>query len=351
MPWAVFNIYLPKSEKGLIPDSLLVRIAILLTMIESNLNREIISRLSTGKPLDDLRLPLCDGRLDLRGLTFPEAVKGAEQHKHDLSNKLGRLRIFSRQISPEELVTVKGAKWNNLDFTGSKLGHLRVFSSQISNCKFDKCQISSLRIWSTSFAICSFTGANLSGAVLGGVDKGKYNTYLDVDFSSANLSKTIYEAASFKQCLFRHAKLEKIDFQSSSFVDCEFEGELNDVLFYRHGFKGEAFPPNEMVNVDFSGAKLHHVGFRGITLDRVTLPSDDEHIIVSDYSDTIDKFAPLLEQEQDRETAKLLVGFLNIDREWIPPHVPYVLNLRDLEESVSFEAVEMLHRAMGRLAQ
>lgn len=96
-----------------------------------------------------------------------------------------------------------------------------------------------------------------------------------------DLRQTPYAAALFVDCKFRNAKLIKLDLQGTSFADCVSEGELEDVLFYRRIFKGEALPFNEMANVDCSRAKLRFVEFRGLDLDTVKFPADDEHVVVS----------------------------------------------------------------------
>jgi hypothetical protein len=121
-----------------------------------------------------------------------------------------------------------------------------------------------------------------------------------------------------------------------------FEGELNDVLFYRCGFQGEAFPPNEMINVDFSRAKLRHVGFRGLALDRVTLPQDVEHIVIRNFTRALDKMIDELNQQED-SMSKKLVAFLQIDRKWAPENrAQGVINLEDLKGVVGEEGVRRL---------
>ena len=112
-------------------------------------------------------------------------------------------------------------------------------------------------------------------------------------------SGTIYEAPAFERCLFRHTKLVKIDFQTSTFADCRFEGALKDVLFHRQAFKGERFPPNDMVNVDFTAAKLHDVGFRNLVLDRVRFPDDAEHVVIKNFAAAMDQAIAALSREDD----------------------------------------------------
>jgi uncharacterized protein YjbI with pentapeptide repeats len=158
----------------------------------------------------------------------------------------------------------------------------------------------------------------LKASTLGAVLDGKRNIYTGVDFSDAGLRRTGYEAAVFEGCNFRHSKLEGIDSETSSFRNCVFEGELRDVVFNRWGYRGEAFPPNEMLNVDFSQAKLHDVRFRGLTLEQVKLPDDSDHILIKNVTATLSRLIESLRKE-DNATSKKLTAFLNIDKEWRPP--------------------------------
>jgi len=167
-----------------------------------------------------------------------------------------------------------------------------------------------------------------------------------VDFSGADLRETVYKAAAFEKCIFRNSKLMKIDFQTSTFTDCVFEGELCDVLFYSRGFEGEAYPANEMINVDFSRAKLQDVGFRGLTLDRVKFPNDEYHIVIKNVPTTLDKLVAKLKQDGD-STAKQLIAFLNIDRKWVVPNqAQSVINLQNLAETVGLVGVNRLRELL-----
>lgn len=304
-------------------------------MISESLNLEIWDRLIQGKPLDGLALAVKDGRIELGGLELPEP------------SVVRRFRV--QGVSMAEIdpgAVIHGAKWRNLDFTGSKLSGLRLFGCELTNCRFERCQLQDLRVWATTITECSFKGANLKKSALGGVQDGKRNIYTGVDFSDADLRETVYKAAAFERCVFRGAKLAKIDFQTSTFTDCVFEGELHDVLFYRRGFEGEAFPANEMVNVDFSRAKLHDVGFRGLTLDRVKLPQDADHIVIKNVPATLDKLIAALKQQGDT-TAKQLTAFLNIDRKWIAPNQAQgVINTQDLAETISEDGVNRLRELL-----
>lgn len=304
-------------------------------MISESLNLEIWDRLLQGKALDGLALGTKEGRLDLGGLVLPEpSVVRRYQTSVAAVAEIEPGAIFHR------------AKWQNLDFTGSKLNGLRLFGCEINNCRFDNCQLQDLRLWSTKISETSFRSANLRKAALGGVQDGKRNVFSGVDFTEADLRQTAYTAAAFNRCIFSNAKLEKIDFQTSTFSECQFEGELLRVLFYRCAFKGEAFPANEMVNVDFSRAKLRYVEFRGLSLDRVRLPNDAEHIVIKNYPAALDKLIAALQQQSNLASRKL-AAYLGVFRKWAAPNqVQGVLNAEDLAEIAGPDAVNSVRELL-----
>ncbi|HUN62018.1 MAG TPA: pentapeptide repeat-containing protein [Candidatus Sulfotelmatobacter sp.] len=300
------------------------------------MNAKILDRLVQGKPLDGLALGIKDGRVDLAGLVLP-ATRVVRQFQFD--------GVPITESTPGTVI--QAAKWTNLDFTGTKLKSLGLYGCELTNCVFDRCLLQDIGVWATAFRECSFRKANLRNSGLGGVQNGKRTIYSGIDFSEADLRDTSYQAAAFERCVFRNAKLEHIDFDSSTFADCVFEGELRDVIFYRRGFKGDCFPPNEMRNVDFSRAKLHALGFRGLTLDQVKLPDDAEHIIIRNVGSTVNRLIGTLNQQGDA-TAKKLIAFLSIDKEWRPPNqVQMVINTADLAETVGDEGVERLLKLLG----
>jgi uncharacterized protein YjbI with pentapeptide repeats len=229
-------------------------------------------------------------------------------------------------------------KLQNLDFTGSNLPSLHFSDCEIRNCCFDHCNLKGLRLRATTIGECSFQGADLSGTPLGvaavtGPFAGRRNSFFEVDFSGADLRGTVYVAAAFRRCDFSNAKLARIGFGTSTFADCKFAGELREVQFWRsdlfaRGYPDDAFPPNEMVNVDFSRARLRDVEFRGLALDRVRLPDDEEHIVIRDFANVLDKLIGALTTEGD-QTAKILIAYLGAYRKWTVSGARGVLNKLD----------------------
>jgi uncharacterized protein YjbI with pentapeptide repeats len=289
-------------------------------MGEVSLKQQAWEKLVTGETLDGLPLAMKDGRVDLTGLVLqpPPVVR--------------RFRFRETSIKELKQTPLRGIVLRNLDLSGSTLPALKVFGCEVENCVFADCRFDGLRLWSTNFRNCSFRGADLEGAVLGGVEHEEPCRYEGVDFSAADLRRTIYKAAAFEKCLFRDTKLVGVDFKGCTFVECNFQCELRDVIFSRHGFKGDHFPPNEMVNVDFTGSTLRDVGFRGLALNRVKFPKDDDHIVIRDFSRSMDRMRTVFIEQGD-ELGQLLARFIDIHRKWsVPDQLQGVINLLDLTE-------------------
>jgi len=227
-----------------------------------------------------------------------------------------------------------------VDFSGSNLNNLRFFDCTIENCVFDKCKCKDWRMWGTTISDTSFDSADLRSAALGGVQNGKRNQFRKVNFSGADLRDTGYEAAKFVACTFKNTKLDKVDFQTTVFIDCVFEGELCEVLFYRTGFRGEKYPPNEMKGVDFSRAKLRFVEFRGLDLEDVRLPVDDDHILLKPYRGILERLIQTFAGKTDK-VSKALTGNFEFKLKWAGPRqVQGVVNKNDLLEVGGEEALQ-----------
>jgi Pentapeptide repeats (9 copies) len=141
-------------------------------------------------------------------------------------------------------------------------------------------------------------------------------------------------------CDFSRARLEKVDFQSTSFVRCRFAGDLVEVIFYDHGFKTGKPDPNQMEDVDFAGAVLHDVEFRRLNLDKVTFPVAAGHLVVRCYRCVIERALAELAEERTRE-ARLLKVTLEHQLRWAGPDQQVgMFSLLDLEDSGGPELAE-----------
>ncbi|MGE5304355.1 MAG: pentapeptide repeat-containing protein [Alphaproteobacteria bacterium] len=284
--------------------------------------------------MDNLGLKTRNNRIDLRELISPTLT-------------------FIRRISTDRMegevfagrVTVRKARWTGLDFTGSHLNDIGFIDCIFTDCVFDECNCKGWGVWRSLFKDTSFRGADLRGAALGPVLDRERNSFRRVDFSGADLRQTSYDSADFVGCAFNRCKLTKVDFQGSSFTDCVFQGEVREVLFYRHAFRGDSLPPNEMSGVDFGRATLRFVGFRGLNLDGVKFPQGKDHIIIEHYPETLDRLLKLLSQKTGSTSTKLkrLIPYLKDLRKWAGPKQQCgVINRLDLQEFIGEEGVDRL---------
>lgn len=303
---------------------------------EAELNREVWRRLMLGEAsLGDLPLSTADGRKQLQGLQAPP-VEVLEDHR----SAVGSIKHVAAP-------TLRNAGWQSLDFTGCKLDSLRFFDCELTNCVFDSVQFKDLRLWGNVLTECSFRGASLRSAALGGVRNGKRNRFVNIDWSNADLRRTAYEAADFIDCQFSNAKLEDINFQSSTFLNCVFRGELRDVTFNGSGLQREAGAGRELQNVDLRGAVLRSVEFRGLVLDGVQLPEDDMHLIFRDCVHVLDTALATLSLRDD-VTARKLLAYVGVIRKWIAPaQVQAVVNLEDLREVIGDDGPARFLEAVG----
>jgi uncharacterized protein YjbI with pentapeptide repeats len=302
------------------------------------MSTEIWDQLIHGNPLSDTGIPTIDGRLDLRNLYVaePRAIKTMRTPLADVTVLGG-------------ITSIESASWKSIDFSSSRLPGLRFLDCQIRNCLFDKCRMGDLRVWRTGFANVSFRSADLRGAMLGGTSENDSRrvSFHDVDFTGADMRGTMYGAAEFLRCKFNHAKFNKVDFQSSTFTDCSFEGELRGVLFYRRGFKGELFPPNEMKRVDFRRANLRWSEFRGLDLDEVFFPTDEDHIVVENYPETLDRLLACFRGRSDL-ASRTLVRRFELRKKWLGSRQRVgVLNKQDLIESGGEDGFEVVMKIIG----
>jgi uncharacterized protein YjbI with pentapeptide repeats len=289
---------------------------------------EAWKRLIRGKPLHGLNLPIKNGRVDLRSLHLPEPYEAQKVRT-----------TVADVVTLGGITTIRGGEWKSIDFSSSQLPSLRLFDCKITDCVFDRCYCRDWRVWGTAFIDTTFKATDLRSAVLGGVIEGRRNSFRNVDFSSADLRQTVYEAAEFIRCIFSNSKLDKVDFETSTFVDCSFEGELREVIFNSRGFGGEAYPANQMTRVDFRHARLRWSEFHGLDLDNVYFPEDDEHIVVQNFPEVIDRALKFFGARSD-VGSKQIAAVLQNDKRWLGRHQKVgILNKADLREMAGEEGI------------
>lgn len=288
----------------------------------TRLNSVVWERLSRNESVEGLGLPVKAGRLDIGGLQVPQPYKVGEVH-----TKIADLDVVSGTTK------ICGAVWSHLDFTSSMLSAVWLKRCRVSDCLFDGSVMKDIRVWATDFSDVSFRSADMRGALLAGVEAGKRNSFIGVDFSRADLRGSIYNDAEFINCRFSHTKLDKVNFQSCTFENCIFEGHLREVLFYRAAFRKGDFPENRMTGVDFSKASLRWVEFRGLDMTSAVFPNNDEHIVIRSFPEKLDQLIELLQGREDMGSRRLCAVFRN-KKKWVGSECSIgVLNESDILEA------------------
>ncbi len=301
--------------------------------------REVWGRLVRGASLDGLGLPIVDGRVEIRGFSVPApVVAGQANAPAGLGADVNRLGGI-----PE----LRHVRWSRLAFLGGSLAGLRIHGARVENCVFSKTKCRDIRMWSTVVVDSVFQTVDLRGSALGGIEEGRRNRFERVVFDKADLRDTAYVSADFVSCRFANARLAKVDFQGCVFENTSFEGELEEVLFYKHAFQGESLPPNEMRGTDFRRAALRQVEFRELDLDDVKWPEDSRHLVLDDYVGALSRVLAGLQGRED-STARMLRSLVSMMLKWkgMSQHRG-VVSMSDLEEAAGEEGIREFMRLAG----
>ena len=274
----------------------------------------VLERLREGLPLDDLGLDEHDGRLDLRGLALPKP--------RSVRHLVAGSSVFEEEAGFFE---VRDARWERLDLSHAVLDSVHAAGLRASNCRFDDASMRHARFWGVRVEACSFDGASLRDAGLGGWAAGRGgNRFARTSFTGADLRDVGCPAATFEDCDFSDARLDKVEFGASRFDRCRFAGSLREVIFERTALVnvGSDFESidlgNELRDCDFRDAVLLWCDFRQLDLRTVALPSDPELVVVDHYPCVLERV--LSQIDGDRSPPALaLLGKLQNDQKWLHP--------------------------------
>ncbi|GAA3770998.1 hypothetical protein GCM10022225_67650 [Plantactinospora mayteni] len=260
-------------------------------------------RLRDRQPLDGLGLESIDGRVDLRFIPLTA-----------------------------DFSLLDGVELRRLDFSGAMAANLRFVDSVIADCRFDSADCQFWHLRACLVMDTSFLKADLRNATLGEWYQGRGNRYRSVHFGSARLRNATTSAATYEDCDFAFAELERVNFWQSSLIRCTFAGPLRDVVFDGR-LLGEGKPDgNPMLEVDLTEAVLDGCDFRGVSFDSVRLPNDPQVVLIRDKALMERAAAALAGVDQD-PAARLAHAVLHhielsLDRDGVT-----LINLRDAGEA------------------
>jgi uncharacterized protein YjbI with pentapeptide repeats len=255
---------------------------------------DIIFRLFSGEPIFTERVSTHEGRVDLRGFSIPLAE--VEQMVHTAGFDLGMAN---------GTFEIRAARWTNLDFSGAKLSNLRFFDSILDNCIFDSAECRDWRLWNSSVRDSSFVKANLRDSAVGTWHDEKFNSWDNVSFAHADLRGSIFKVAHLTECDFAFSRLDSVHFSQCVLSGIRFAGALRDVLFDGREAPGRWPNPGPMHNVDFSGATLIDVDFRGCRFESVDFGTAREVVVIPNFPKVARRELELIEGDESPETRQI----------------------------------------------
>lgn len=263
------------------------------------MGREVVGRLLSGKPIDDLGLPNDDdGRADLRGLVISAAVV----RDSGLGGRWSNVKTVDGALELRK-ITLSGLNLGGATATG-----LRMHRCRIVDCAFDEAQLRDLRLWDSEVNDSSFRRADLRDAAIGTWHRRRRNEWRNVSFEGADLRGIASIGAVFHGCDFSDGRLDRVNFDQCDLRDCRFAGRLREVLF-----DGRSLPdrpdPAPLRNVDFSRTRLEEVEFRDCQVEGVTLPDDPGIFFVPRHREVARRALPMLAEDASVE-ARMLTGWL-----------------------------------------
>ncbi|MBX3354865.1 MAG: pentapeptide repeat-containing protein [Phycisphaeraceae bacterium] len=277
-----------------------------------------------GRSPHDLGLGIHECRLDLRGLVLAAADSVAH-------SRFGDIEIVEVHGKP----ALRGAHLHGIDFTGSSLADLQLDECVLEDCVFDRCNLNGMIARRCAIRRCTFARTDLRNSDIAATIDPPWNEITDTVFDRADFRGATFSVAVFGNCAFRDCRLKRIDFDSSVFERCVFEGRLDQVIFGSQVLSAESTPPNLMSGVDFTSATFGFVEFRRIDVRRAKFGTSCDLVLVSPHRACLDSLLQLLEAETDPGTPGVKAA-IEIDRRWaLPGDSVGVLHLPDFTSKLS----------------
>ncbi|WP_158960975.1 pentapeptide repeat-containing protein [Myroides fluvii] len=267
--------------------------------------------------LKSVPLDLIDGKLDVRGLKLNGNI-------------------------------IKKLDVQHADFSFSSFDKCWIEKSSFNNCYFEKVDFSHFSDHKNVFHSCVFKDCKFNYTALG-YDGTKFSTCI---FENCTFTKAIFSRPEFVDIIFKNCRLKAIDFNASSFENCFFEGELNDVWF-----RGD-FPlqsdymifgkpkKNEMKNVSFEKAYFRDLTFSdNCDLSTVKIKNFDKYYRFNRWKERLLFLESNIHNwsEKEKYEAGVFVSIYMVhaqNQDW------YIFNIEDVErdygKEVAFKIINKL---------
>lgn len=232
-----------------------------------SLAREVVSRLVTGRSLEDLSLGTVKGRADARALWLA-SLRGIPGVRSGLSFALAQGQVVQ-----------------DVDFSYGGVA-IHFDGCQVRNVVFDRVCWPDWRVVASTVVGCSFVGADFRSVRLDGWNDGLQDrplrhpssSYEGCDFTRTRTGGyASYGRATFTECAFHNTGFANPEWlRGANLIRCTFSGRYREVCFGWTGPYSEPPPVLEAVDVTTAQfASLEVYAVRGSGL--ITRPGQVMH--------------------------------------------------------------------------
>jgi uncharacterized protein YjbI with pentapeptide repeats len=328
-----------------------------------SLLESVLRSLKHRSPLEHIKaLERVGGRWDLRGIELPQIVsrKWFSWRDLDVDRVSGRISFSKLKLA-------------DADFSYSNLSDVMLSDCSLTNVNFGHACLRGMGFWGCSLTDTTFDNADLREAVLGGVFGGQPNTFSNVTFRKANLSKTGGGFPLYRHCDFSHANLYMVNFDGARFENCRFAGLVEDAAFRRHALlvadpvlPWQKVDPLQFINhmecVDFAEAELRDVDFDSVDLSTCIFPEDGNHLVIHNQHRVLHSTRDAVATEwtgEARDVAIRLLDLLYLKRGMLEGHPLsagrlsqpiQVVNRLDLRDSLGQEGGDQLFHLLQKMS-
>lgn len=226
---------------------------------------KVLKAFRNNTPLSSIKgLQKVDKRWDLRGFSFPvPKVLGAYLQE---GVKYERARGFS----------VRYSQLHDIDFSHAIFYRTQWERCSFKNILFHSCDLIQTRFFGCDFDKISFSSSDFKDSILGGAMGSDFGSFTRTDFNECNLTQVFFHSPEISNCNFLNSRIKFVDFNGSRFTNCNFVGELNQVVFRKYPAENGVARENKMKNTSFINAILRDCIFQSeLDLTSCRFPSEN----------------------------------------------------------------------------
>ena len=183
----------------------------------SELAQKIFLAVENGTHIDHcIGIEYFDGKLDCRGLSFPEPMLGKFNDQFHQDKRAFRFKNYD---------------FTNVDFSYSNFNSNWLININIEGCIFIETNLSNCNFENCAILKTTFKGANFSDTVLNSSNRKGNGHFNECIFEECNFTSVFLLYPTIEKCSFINSIYDSADFGGSRLKDCIFTGIMHNVWF------------------------------------------------------------------------------------------------------------------------